>query len=104
MNTSRRLDQWLAAGDAYVPRGGSFDLVDGQSRAAQGDEAACNLRGAVAQCRLRSHGVLAEIDRPLALGLEDVASQRYWNRARRSTVAAALDLRPEVEQDRVSAL
>jgi hypothetical protein len=48
--------------------------------------------------------VLAEVDRPLALGLEEVTRERGWDRARRSTVVATLDLSPKIEQARLSAL
>jgi hypothetical protein len=115
-NTSRRRHRQLTRNslkaahflDPERGRGKPFrrscNVLDWQPGAPPGDEATCNLRGAVAQCRLRSHGVLAEVDRPLALGPEDVASQRYRNRPRRSAVAAALELRPEVQQARVSLL
>jgi hypothetical protein len=85
MNMSRRVDQSLAAAGAFVPRSGSFDAVERQPGAAPSDEATCDLSSTVAQRRLRTHGVLAEVDRPLA-GLEDVASQRCGNRPRRGAV------------------
>jgi hypothetical protein len=48
--------------------------------------------------------VLAKVDRALTLGLENVTRQRDRNRTRRSAVPAALELRAELEQARVSSL
>jgi hypothetical protein len=50
----------------------SIDVLDRQAGALPRDEAAGNLGCAVSQRGFRSDGVLAEVDRPLPFGAEEV--------------------------------
>lgn len=59
-----------------------------------GDEAAGDLGRAGAKRQLRSHRMLAEVERALALGLQHMARERDGNRAGRRAVTSALDPRP----------
>lgn len=63
-----------------------------------------NLSCAVTQRSFRSDGVLAEVDRSLSFGIEDVPCERDGDRAWRGAVAAALEFGPEVEQLRLAVL
>ena len=72
----------------------SIRLFDREFRALPGDEAAGHLGRAGAKRQLRSHRMLAEVERALALGLQHMARERDGNRAGRRAVTSALDPRP----------
>lgn len=82
----------------------SIRPFDREFRALPGDEAAGDLGRAGAKRQLRSHRMLAEVKRPLALGLQHMARERDGNRAGRRAVTSALDPRPYVEQAHLAAL
>jgi hypothetical protein len=80
------------------------DLLNRQVGALPCGEPAGDFGGSSAQRQLRTHRVLAQIDRALTLRVEQVPWQGNGNRARRSAVTPALVLRAQVQQPRIATL
>ena len=93
-----------AAVSAYSRSPRYFDLLDWKASLLPRGEAARDLGRPAAQGRLRADGVLAEVDRTGPLRTCHVLGERYRSRPRRGSVAATLDLGPQIENLREAEL
>src|SRR5215207_3666916 len=84
--------------------GALIDPLDWETSLLRGDEAARDLGGPAAQGHLRADGMLAEVDGTGPLRTRRVLGERDGFRARRGSIAAALDPCPQIEDLRLAAL
>src|SRR5690242_2497157 len=96
--TSWRIQCVVSPGDTR-----SADLFDRKGGLPPGGEPSCDLCCAVAESRLGADGVLAEIDRSLALGAEDVTRERDGHCAERCSGTPPLNLGSQVQKPGLAA-
>jgi hypothetical protein len=89
---------------AYSDSSALIDLLDWKSRLLPPGEAPRDLCRPPAQGHLRADGVLTEVDGAGALRTRHVLGQRDRSCPRRGSVAATLDLGPEIENLREAEL
>jgi uncharacterized protein (TIGR00369 family) len=95
---------WTSGSRLPRSQAGSLDLHYWKPGVLPGDEAAGHLDGPAAQRQLGAHGMLAQVDRALAFGLDQVSRQPHRDGAWWGTVPSPLDFGPQVQQAHLAAL